>query len=185
MNIKFVEYVSDIKVNVASVGVYQTFYIVCTLTPNIVLGIPWVTKTRFDKNVLDKDCMNDRCIKSELTRVKGPEREYLAEIQKVNDKNLKGYSQEADCGKAMEKLEICGHDVVHDECKVDYNRIEAADSQVLQYIALGLYGWNNGLVRAVFGNHFEIRKLGRMDITLGMKLLGSSSCVMWFLVPWD
>ncbi|CAG8836402.1 25725_t:CDS:2, partial [Gigaspora margarita] len=106
--------------------------------------------TTFDENVLDKDCVNIRCIKSESTKSgdinyirktnriisrikeicinrKEPEREYLAEIRKVNDENLKSYSQEANCSDAMEKLEICNCDIVHDECKVDYNGIEAAD----------------------------------------------------------
>ncbi|CAG8767556.1 37994_t:CDS:2 [Gigaspora margarita] len=82
----------------------------------------------FDENVLNKDCVNVRCIKSELTK-SGPEREYLAEIQKINDKNLKSYSQEADHSDAIEKLEICDCDIVHDKCKVNYNGIEAADGK--------------------------------------------------------
>ncbi|CAG8828030.1 33726_t:CDS:2, partial [Gigaspora margarita] len=84
--------------------------------------------TTFDENVLDKDCVNVRCVKNELMKSsdidyvrkenrtisgikeksinrKGPEREYLAEIRKVNDENLKGYSQEADSGLNDELLE--------------------------------------------------------------------------------
>ncbi|CAG8658069.1 37226_t:CDS:2, partial [Gigaspora margarita] len=157
------------------------------------------------------------------------------------------YSQEADRGDAIEKLEICGHDIVHNECKVDYNRIEAADESgismeltiekdevktFIDYQKFSIiknvsrscnYGQcnemekkkytrnrmlfvsnysmyrrqygnvrslliaqnnkekvkfynrlhldhmvgNDELVSAVFGNHFEIRKPGRMDVTLG------------------
>ncbi|KAF0400033.1 hypothetical protein F8M41_009625 [Gigaspora margarita] len=54
--------------------------------------------------------------------------------QKADNNNIAmrdwyGYSWEAVCGNAMEKLEICDCDIVHDECKVDYNGIEAADGK--------------------------------------------------------
>ncbi|KAF0561662.1 hypothetical protein F8M41_020998 [Gigaspora margarita] len=56
--------------------------------------------------------------------------EIVQTLIRVNNENLKGYSWEVNHGEAMEKLEICDYDVVHDECKVDYNGIEAADGKV-------------------------------------------------------
>ncbi|CAG8844584.1 11947_t:CDS:2, partial [Gigaspora margarita] len=37
---------------------------------------------------------------------------------------------EADHGNAIEKLEICSHDIVYNEYKVNYSRIEAADGHI-------------------------------------------------------
>ncbi|KAF0465399.1 hypothetical protein F8M41_026284 [Gigaspora margarita] len=42
---------------------------------------------------------------------------------------MKGYNHEAERGDAIQKLEICGCDLVHNECKVDYNGGEAADGK--------------------------------------------------------
>ncbi|CAG8838785.1 24684_t:CDS:2, partial [Gigaspora margarita] len=70
--------------------------------------------TTFDKNVLNKDCVNVRCIKSEL--MKSGDVDYLKKMNRiVNDENSISYSQKADHGDAIEKLEICNCDIGHDE----------------------------------------------------------------------
>ncbi|CAG8788591.1 7440_t:CDS:2, partial [Gigaspora margarita] len=67
--------ISDIKVNVDSVKVVKKFYIKHQLSSDVILGMPWVAKQamfiiledpKLNRNVLDKDCVNIRCVKNEL-----------------------------------------------------------------------------------------------------------------------
>ncbi|CAG8497168.1 9837_t:CDS:2, partial [Gigaspora margarita] len=70
-----VGYVPGLEVDVDGVKVMQKFYIKRRLSSDVVLEMPWVTKTKstfvisedsmFDEHLLNKDCVNIRCVKDE------------------------------------------------------------------------------------------------------------------------
>ncbi|CAG8785503.1 7538_t:CDS:2, partial [Dentiscutata erythropus] len=59
---EFVGYVPELEVDVNGVKVVQKFYVKHGLTSDVILGMPWITKTREDKFV------DVRCVKGELIK---------------------------------------------------------------------------------------------------------------------
>ncbi|CAG8692767.1 33598_t:CDS:2, partial [Gigaspora margarita] len=121
--------IPDVEVDVDGVKVVLKFYIKHQLSSDVILGMPWVTKTMCGFRWKDEKCYCT--IRPGFDEAKFMILEHTTFDENVLNKDCVNvsYCQEADCGDAMEKLEICDCDIVHDECKVDYNGIEVADSK--------------------------------------------------------
>ncbi|CAG8450528.1 14055_t:CDS:2, partial [Dentiscutata heterogama] len=87
-NNEFVGYIPDVKVDVCDVSIYQTFYVVRTLTPNIVLGMPWIAKSSC--NIQWKNGQCHYAIESGLKKATFIMNDQLAKGEKVDNENNDG-----------------------------------------------------------------------------------------------